>query len=104
MGFGTPQGQVRHRQLIDQTAQALCITLVVNCIAAFNAGLLSPAVHRLRAAGFPIDDADVCHAGPTMNEHILVHGRYHYDLNRPPQELRPPADALIRRQMVHCPQ
>lgn len=83
-------GQVRHRQLIDQTAQALCITLVVNCIAAFNAGLLTPAVHRLRAAGFPIDDADVSHAGPTMSEHILVHGRYHYDLNRPPKELRPP--------------
>jgi TnpA family transposase len=82
-------GQIRHRQLIDQTAQALCITLVVNCIAAFNAGLLHPAVHRLRAAGFEIDDADVAHAGPTMSEHILVHGRYHYDLNRPPKQLRP---------------
>ncbi len=82
-------GQVRHRQLIDQTAQALCITLVVNCIAAYNAGLLSPAVHRLRAAGFPIEDADVSHVGPTMSEHILVHGRYHYDLDRAPKELRP---------------
>jgi hypothetical protein len=82
-------GQVRHRQLIDQTAQALCITLVVNCIATFNAGLLYPGVHQLRAAGFPIDDADVSHAGPTMSEHILVHGRYRYDLNRAPQGLRP---------------
>ncbi|HZD15781.1 MAG TPA: Tn3 family transposase, partial [Pseudonocardiaceae bacterium] len=45
----THLGQVHHRQLIDHTAQALCITLVVNCIAAYNAGLLHPAEHRLRA-------------------------------------------------------
>ncbi|MBV8995202.1 MAG: Tn3 family transposase [Pseudonocardiales bacterium] len=77
-----------HFAHLDQTAQILCVTLMVNCIAAFNAGLLSPAVHRLRAAGFPIDDADVSHAGPTMSEHILVHGRYHYDLDRPPKQLR----------------
>jgi hypothetical protein len=82
-------GQIRHRQLIDQTAQALCITLAVNCIAAFNAGLLSSAVHRLRAAGFEIDDTDVSHFGPTMSEHISVHGRYHYDRNGPPKGLRP---------------
>ena len=82
-------GHIRHRQLIDQTAQALCITLVVNCIAAYNAGLMHPAIHQLRAAGFSIDDADISHAGPTMSEHILVHGRYRYDLNRPPQQLRP---------------
>ncbi len=45
-------GNIRHRQLRDQTAQALCLTLVVNCVAAFNAQLLRPAVERLRAAGF----------------------------------------------------
>jgi hypothetical protein len=77
----------RQTEQVDNAA--LCITLVVNCIAAYNAGLLHPAVHQLRAAGFPIDDADVSHAGPTMSEHILVHGRYHYDLNRPPKQLRP---------------
>lgn len=82
-------GQVRHRQLIDQTAQALCLTLVVNCVAAFNAGLLTPAVDQLRAAGFDIDDADVAHLGPTMSEHISVHGRYHFDLDGPPKGLRP---------------
>lgn len=68
-------GHIRHRQLIDRTAQALCITLVVNCIAAYNAGLMHPAVRQLRAAGFSIEDADVAHAGPTMSGHILVHGR-----------------------------
>jgi hypothetical protein len=82
-------GQIRHRHLIDQTAQALCITLVVNCITAYNAGLLSQAVHCLRAVGFEIDDADVTHDGPTMSGHILMHGRYHYDLDRPPKQLRP---------------
>ena len=81
-------GAIRHRQLTDQVAQALCLTLVVNCIAAFNAGLLPPAVEALRAAGFEVDDADVAHVGPTVTEHISVHGRYYYDLDRPPKGLR----------------
>ena len=88
-------GAIRHRQLVDQVAEALCLTLVVNCIAAFNAGLLPPAVEALRAAGFEVDDADVAHVGPTITEHISVHGRYHYDLDRPPKGLRPaPAHRL----------
>jgi hypothetical protein len=82
-------GAIRHRQLTDQVAQALCLTLVVNCIAAFNAGLLPPAVEALRAAGFEAGDADVAHVGPTVTEHISVHGRYYYDLDRPPKGLRP---------------
>ena len=82
-------GAIRHRQLVDQVAQALCLTLVVNCIAAFNAGLLPSAVEALRAAGFEADDADVAHVGPTITEHISVHGRYYYDLDRPPKGLRP---------------
>ena len=60
-------GAIRHRQLVDQVPQALCLTLVVNCIAAFNAGLLPSAVEALRAAGFEVGDADVAHVGPTVN-------------------------------------
>jgi TnpA family transposase len=82
-------GNIRHRQLQDQAAQALCLTLVVNCIAAFNAELLGPAVERLRAAGFAIEDADVAHVGPTMTEHLNVHGRYRFELDGPPKGLRP---------------
>jgi hypothetical protein len=82
-------GDVRHRQLLDQASQALCLTLVVNCVAAFNAGLLTPAVEQLRAAGHPVDDADLAHLGPTMTEHINVHGRYRFDLDGPPKGLRP---------------
>ena len=82
-------GAIRHRQLVDQVAQALCLTLVVNCIAACSAGLLPSAVEALRAAGFEVDDADVAHVGPTITEHISVHGRYYYDLDRLPKGLRP---------------
>jgi hypothetical protein len=46
-------------------------------------------VEALRAAGFEVDDADVAHVGPTVTEHISVHGRYSYDLDRPPKGLRP---------------
>ena len=60
-------------------------TLVVNCIAAFDAG--PPAVQALRAAGFEVD---VAHVGPTVTEHISVHGRYYYDLDRPPKGLGRP--------------
>jgi hypothetical protein len=81
-------GNVRHRQLADQAAQALRLTLVVNCVAAFNAGLLTPAVEQLRTAGFEIDDDDVSHLGPTMSEHINVHGRYHFNLDQAPKGLR----------------
>ena len=48
-----------------------------------------PAVEALRAAGFEVDDADVAHVGPTVTEHISVHGRYYYDLDRLPKGLRP---------------
>ena len=63
-------GAIRHRQLVDQVAEALCLTLVVNCIAAFNAGLLPPAVEALRAAGFEVDDADVAHVGHRHRAHL----------------------------------
>jgi hypothetical protein len=82
-------GAIRHRQLVDQVAHALCLTLVVNCIAAFDAGLLPSAVEALRAAGFEVGDADVAHVGPTVTERISVHGRYYYDLDPPPKGLRP---------------
>jgi hypothetical protein len=82
-------GNIRHRQLADQAAQALCLTLVVNCIAAYNAELFGDAVGRLRAAGFQIDDADVSHLGPTMTEHLNVHGRYRFELDGAPKGLRP---------------
>jgi len=36
-----------------------------------------------------VDDADVAHVGPTVTEHISVHGRYYYDLDRLPKGLRP---------------
>ena len=83
---------VRHRQLADQAAQALCLTLVVNCVAAFNAGLLGQAVEQLRGAGFDVDDADIAHLGPTMSEHLNVHGRYRFDLDGAPKGLRPMPD------------
>jgi TnpA family transposase len=81
-------GNVRHRQLADQAAQALCLTLVVNCVAAFNAGLLTQAVDQLCSTGLEIDDDDVSHLGPTMTEHINVHGRYHFNLDQAPKRLR----------------
>jgi TnpA family transposase len=56
-------GNIRHRQLADQAAQALCLTLVVDCVAAFNAELLGQAVDRLRGAGFDIADHDIAHLG-----------------------------------------
>jgi len=78
-------------------AQALCLTLVVNCVAAFNAGLLAPAVDQLRTTGFEIDDDDVSHLGPTMTEHINVHGRYHFNLDQTPKRLRDHARPSSRR-------
>jgi hypothetical protein len=36
----------------------------------------------------------VAHVGPTVTEHISVHGRYYYDLDRLPKGLRP---APVRR-------
>jgi hypothetical protein len=51
--------------------------------------LIGAAVPRLRAAGFAIDDADIAHLGPTMTEHLNVHGRYRFDLDGRPKGLRP---------------
>ncbi len=82
-------GEIRQRQLADQVAHAGCLTLVVNCIAAFNAELLGRAVDELHLAGFEVSDDDVAHVGPTMTEHLNVHGRYHFDLSGAPKALRP---------------
>ena len=82
-------GNIRHRQLADQAAQAACLSLVVNCVAAWNATYLAAAVERLRAGGFVVADDDISHLGPTMCEHINVHGRYHFTLDQPPKSLRP---------------
>ena len=81
-------GEIRQRQLADQVAHAGCLTLVVNCIAAFNAELVGRAVDELRLAGFEVSDDDVAHLGPTMTEHLNVHGRYHFDLSATPKALR----------------
>jgi hypothetical protein len=83
------QGDVRHRQLADQAAQALCFSLVVNSVAAFKAGLLGQAVDRLRGAGFDIADEDIAHLGPTMTEHINVNGRYYFDVTARPKAFDP---------------
>src|SRR5205823_1136129 len=80
-------GDIRHRQLAEQAAQALCLTLVVNCVAAFNAELVGQAIDRLRGAGFDILDDDISHLGPTMTEHL--NGRYYFDLNGPHQSSTP---------------
>jgi Tn3 transposase DDE domain-containing protein len=88
-------GTIRHRQLADQVAHAGCLTLVVNCIAAFNAQLLGQAVGQLRTAGFPVADDDVTHLGPTMTEHVNVHGRYRFDLDGAPKSLRPVPDRAL---------
>ena len=37
----------------------------------------------------PFAGDDVTHLGPTMTEHINVHGRYHFNLDQPPHSLRP---------------
>jgi hypothetical protein len=71
--------------------------LVANCVAAFNAGLLAPAIEQLRAAGWEVEDEDVSHLGPTMTEHINVHGRYHFNLDQAPKGLRPVPTAFSAR-------
>ncbi len=48
---------------------------------AFNTELVGRAVDELRLAGFEVSDDDVAHLGPTMTEHLNVHGRYHFDLS-----------------------
>jgi hypothetical protein len=55
---------------------------------AFNTELVGRAVDELRLAGFEVSDDDVAHLGPTMTEHLNVHGRYHFDLSATPKALR----------------
>ena len=89
-------GNIRHRHLGDQAAQAACLSLVVNCVAAWNAKYLGHAVEQLQANGFSVADDDIAHLGPTMCEHINVHGRYHFNLGQPPKSLRP-LTALMKK-------
>jgi hypothetical protein len=88
------------RRLADQAAHAACLSLVVNCIAAWNAAYLAEAVDQLRAAGLAVATDDIGHLGPTMCEqHTNVHGRYHFNLDQPPKS-RQPSPGSCRRQPV----
>jgi TnpA family transposase len=84
-------GDVRHRQLADQAAQALCLSLVVNCVAAFNADLLGKAVDQLRGAEFDIADEDIARARAVS---LCTHARTHA-LARKPPEIGCSASALV---------
>jgi hypothetical protein len=46
-------------------------------------------VDQLRDAGYDVADNDLAHLGPTMTEHLNVHGRYYFDLIRTLKPLRP---------------
>jgi hypothetical protein len=55
--------------------------LILNTITLWNTVYLDHAISELRAAGYPILDADLERLSPYMRRHINFHG--HYFFNRP---------------------
>jgi TnpA family transposase len=78
--FGN-EGQLRRRQLEDQTNQASCLTLVTNAVVTWNTIYMAAALEHLASSGEPVIDEDLVHLSPTLHEHINPYGKYRFDVD-----------------------
>ncbi len=78
--FGN-EGQLRRRQLEDQSNQANCLTLVTNAVVTWNTIYMAAALEQLVSSGEPVIDEDLVHLSPTLHEHINPYGKYRFDVD-----------------------
>ena len=79
--FHGRKGELRHGYRDGMEDQLGALGLVLNTITLWNTVYLDHAVSELRAAGYPVLDADLERLSPYMRRHINFHG--HYFFNRP---------------------
>lgn len=73
-------GKERYRHHDDQTAQALCLTLVTNACILSTTGYLQDAIDAEQAAGRPVGAEAVAHLSPAHFEAINPYGTHPIDV------------------------
>jgi TnpA family transposase len=82
--FFGKKGELRKKYREGQEDQLGALGLVVNMIVLWNTVYIEPALTRLRADGYAMQDEDVARLSPLLSERINVLGRYRFVL---PEEL-----------------
>jgi TnpA family transposase len=74
------RGELRQRYREGQEDQLTAVGLVVNAIIVWNTLYLERAIDATRAAGHPVDDADIARLSPLVHAHLNVLGRSSFTL------------------------
>jgi TnpA family transposase len=91
--FHGRKGELRHGYRDGMEDQLGALGLVLNAITLWNTVYLDHAIDQLRAAGYPVLDADLERLSPYMRRHINFHGHYFFarpDLRGNRRALRDP--------------
>jgi hypothetical protein len=89
------EGHVHQRTPDQQAEQALCLSIVVNAIIAWNTVYIQHVIDELRAGGELITTSEIERISPLAHQHIHLYGHYpFYLVTRPAgHRLRAPAAA-----------
>jgi TnpA family transposase len=78
--FHGSKGELYQRYREGMEDQLGALGLVLNCIVLWNTVYINAALQQLRAAGYPVLDADVVRLHPFMRRHLGVQGDYSFML------------------------
>jgi hypothetical protein len=87
--FYANEGHVRQRTPDQQAEQALCLSIVVNAIIAWNTVYIQRVLDELLAAGELITTSEIGRISPLAHQHIHLYGHYPFDLATRPAGHRP---------------
>ena len=93
--FHGSKGELYQRYREGMEDQLGALGLVLNCIVLWNTVYINAALQQLRAAGYPVLDADVVRLHPFMRRHLAVQGDYSFllpALDGRLRELRDPTE------------
>jgi len=74
------EGELRRRDYESQMERMSCLSLLMNCIVAWNTHYISKAIEQLRSEGNQIDSSLIAHITPLMHVHINPYGIYHFKI------------------------
>jgi TnpA family transposase len=87
--FYANEGHVRQRTPEQQAEQALCLSIVVNAIIAWNTVYTQRVLDELRGSGELITSGEIEHISPLAHQHIHLYGHYPFELASRPDGHRP---------------
>ena len=74
------EGELRRRDYDSQMERMSCLSLLMNCIVAWNTHYISCAIEQLRSEGNQIDSSLIAHITPLMHAHINPYGVYYFNV------------------------